>query len=220
MSIIGESKRILLVASHPDDEVLGCGATMSLLSSQGKVIFVLLLSRGRLSSKEVSENCIAEAGIILNVATIKTLEFPDNQFDSVPLLEIIKEIENMVDEIKPDTVFTHWPYDLNIDHQLTSMAVRTAIRPVHTEKVKRLFYFPILSSTEWGMGEEFKPNFAFNVREANLEKKIEAMKVYKSEIRTFPHPRSIEGIKVQSQWWGMRFGCQYAEAFEIGSILI
>jgi len=218
--VISELKRVLVVAAHPDDEVLGCGATMSLLSHQGKTVFVLLLSKGRIFGTEDPIKYLQDIGVILNLSSIKILEFPDNEFDSVPLLDIINEIEKVIGEIRPDAVITHWPYDLNVDHQLTSMAVRTAVRPVHEENVKRLLYFPILSSTEWSMGEEFKPNFAFNVGGSNIEKKIEAMKIYKSELRAFPHPRSIEGIRIQAQWWGMRFGCESAEAFEIGSILI
>lgn len=128
-------------------------------------------------------------------------------------LEIVKVIEKVKNELQPDIVFTHYGNDLNIDHQITYKAVLTATRPMKDECVKEIYSFEVLSSTEWNYPISFSPDVFFDINNT-LEYKLKAMEMYKSELRNFPHPRSIEGIKINAEYWGMHIGLRYAEAFK------
>jgi LmbE family N-acetylglucosaminyl deacetylase len=120
--------------------------------------------------------------------------------------------EGVKNEIKPEVVFTHFEHDLNIDHKLTYQAVMTACRPMFGESVKEVYSFEIPSSTEWNFPRIFAPNVFVNIEET-LEKKIEAFKMYESEVREFPHPRSPEALRVIAKRWGVVSGMKAAEAF-------
>jgi len=219
-------KKILIIAAHPDDEILGCGGTIVRLVNEGNEAYTLILGEGITSRDEKRDRKkreseikelkkqIYEANEIISVKKIFTFDFPDNRFDSVPLLEIIKKIEKIKNQIKPDIIFTHYKNDLNIDHKKTYEAVLTATRPMEKEMVKTIYSFEILSSTEWNYPTTFSPNIFFDISKT-LDKKIEAMKHYKNELHSFPHPRSIETIKSNAKTWGSKIGCQYAEAFEL-----
>ncbi len=222
-------KRILVVVAHPDDEVLGLGATMSqLISEAGCLVRVVILGEGITSradqydrekwSKELSthkEN-IESARLAIGYDSVSTYDFPDNRFDEVALLDIIKVIEKEKSEFRPDVIFTHHGGDVNIDHQRTFEAVITSCRPVETEMVKMIFSFETMSGTEWRASSDpkhFIPNVFFEISEQALEKKIKAMNSYVFEKRAYPHPRSGEALKVRAQMWGIANGCQLAEAF-------
>jgi len=154
-----------------------------------------------------------KANEIIGVRKVFFFDFPDNRFDSVPLLDIIKTIEKVKLQIKPRIIFTHSETDLNIDHQITYRAVITATRPVPGETVKEIYSFEILSSTEWRYPIRFSPDVFYDISDT-IEIKIKAMSRYRGELRKFPHPRSIEGIKVNSRSWGMKAGLKYAEVFK------
>lgn len=211
--------KILIVASHPDDEVLGCGGTIKRLTLDGHAVFLQLLGAGITSRDGYAEKdienmkkSIYESNKILGIQQTFMNEFPDNAFDSVPLLNIVKEIERVKKKVAPELVFTHQPYCLNIDHRITSQAVITATRPMENETVKKVYGFEVLSSSEWNFPLRFNPNVFFDIsRTVNM--KIEAMKKYKGELRLFPHPRSCYGIWLNAQYWGMRCGVPFAEAF-------
>ena len=133
--------------------------------------------------------------------------------DSIPLLEITKIIEKEIDKFKPDRVYTHHYNDLNVDHRIVYNATLTACRPINF-KVKELYSFEVLSSTEWNYPIRFQPNIFVNISK-QLEKKLKAMSMYKNEIRKFPHPRSLENMKNVASRWGSIMGSNYAEAFEL-----
>jgi len=151
----------------------------------------------------------------LNVSDVYIYDYPDNRFDTVALIDIIKTIEKVKEEVKPDIIYTHHYGDLNIDHRITFDAVMTAARPVQGESVKEIYSFEIPSSTEWYFSSTknyFMPNVFMDISET-IEKKLQALKEYKSEVRQFPHPRSPEAIKSIAKKWGSNSGLKYAEAF-------
>ncbi len=221
-------KTILVIAAHPDDEVLGCGGTIARLTSEGSNVYTLILgegvtSRDRKRDLAKRENEIAElkkqaenANRILGVKKVYTFDFPDNRFDSVPLLDIIKTIEETKDGLKPDIVFTHHIGDLNIDHQVTFKAVMAACRPAIGESVKEIYSFEIPSSTEWNAPSSltyFMPDYFVDVNKS-LDIKINALKEYETELRDFPHPRSLKAVELNAEQWGVKMGFEAAEAFK------
>lgn len=218
-------KRILIVAAHPDDEVLGCGGTIARLNKEGYKITTLILGEGISSRDDVRDvkkrekDILAlkgeakKASAILGVREIFFHDFPDNRFDTVSFLDIVKVIERIKNNVKPEIIFTHYEKDLNIDHQITFRAVITATRPIKGETVKEIYSFEILSSTEWSYPLSFSPNVFYDISET-IDVKLRALKEYKTELREYPHPRSLEGIKLIAKNWGMKVGLNYAEAFK------
>jgi LmbE family N-acetylglucosaminyl deacetylase len=218
--------RTLVVAAHPDDEVLGCGGTIARLVRQGEEVQVLILSDGESSrfgkpedapgdSIEVRRSAARRAAEVLGVPAPRMLGYPDNRFDSVPLLDITKTIETVMDEFRPDTVFTHHGGDMNVDHRLTAHAVFTATRPVPGSPFKRVYAFEVLSSSHIAAGEfggPFMPNTFVDIS-ATIDLKLDAMRCYERELRAFPHPRSIEAIRSLAVTRGTVCGLAAAEAF-------
>jgi len=223
-----EASSILVVAAHPDDEVLGCGGMIARSVKEGHDVSIVILGEGmtsrysnredtdRLKLKELNAHCYA-AGEILGVRNIHTFNLPDNQFDTVPLLEIVKILERIIETNRPDCVYTHHSCDLNIDHALTNRATMIATRPLKESPVKAVFSYEVSSSTEWAFqttGSSFKPNFFVDISET-LDLKIEAMAQYTSESRDFPHPRSEKSLRARAEMWGSVSGLKAAEAFEL-----
>ena len=186
-------KRILVIAAHPDDEVLGCGGVICRLKAEDNIVETFLLGKGR--GDEL-----------------------DNQFDKKPLLYWVKMIERKISEFQPDIIFTHFEYDLNIDHQITYKAVITATRPMQGETVREIYSFEVLSSTEWAYPLKFSPNVFYDITDFMVGK-FGLLEKYKTEMKEFPHPRSVEGIKLSARVWGMKVGMEYAEAFVAVRIL-
>ena len=225
------TKTILVVAAHPDDELLGCGATIARLSASAEVHIAILgegiTSRTGLSEEEreralqtLHEQSQA-AGKLLGAKSVTVQNLPDNRFDIVPLLDIAQSVERFIDELRPEVIFTHHPGDLNIDHVLTFRAVLTATRPMRGGPVRELYSFEIASSTEWAFQQiqpAFRPSVFYDVADT-IDRKIEAMRIYEGELREFPHPRSAEALRVQARRWGSVTGLEYAEAFEAVRIL-
>lgn len=218
---------ILVVAAHPDDEVLGCGATMAKLSKSHKV-HVLILGEGS-ASRQTNRDEADKAGVerlgiaaraaasVMGAVSVKLETLPDNRFDEMPLLDVVKRVESVIQKTNPETIYTHHPGDLNIDHRITFQAVLTASRPVPGSRVKNLYTFEIPSSTEWAFQQlqpVFKPNVFVDVSET-IDAKIKAMAQYESETRPFPHPRSSEALKTIARRWGTVVGLEYVEAFEL-----
>lgn len=215
--------KILIIAAHPDDEILGCGATVARLTKNNNEAFLCILGEGVKSREGWTQeeynylhSCIERANEKIGIPkkNIYVFEFPDNSFDSVPLLDIIKSILSVKDKVKPDIVFTHSRHCLNIDHKTTYNAVVTATRPMENETVKEIYSFEVLSSTEWNYPIGFTPNVFFDVKET-IRTKVDALMQYKNEIRSFPHPRSAFGVYSNAQLWGMKVGLPFAEAFEL-----
>ena len=219
--------RFLVIAAHPDDEILGCGASMRKWSDQGHQVDMLILSEGITSrdakrdrSKRVLElnklNKSSQiAKKIIGANSLKLLDFPDNRMDSIDLLDIIKEIEKHIKKIKPDILVTHFLGDLNVDHQIIHRATITAARPEPDNYVKKILCFEIPSSTEWQSTcdpSKFIPNWFEDITET-LDYKIRALNAYENEMRDWPHPRSTEAIKSLAKWRGASVGLEAAEAF-------
>lgn len=215
------TKRVLVVAAHPDDEILGSGGTLIRHAQEGDEVYCFILGEGIMSrdaatahERDRLRQDTLKAGKMIGFKKMNFANFPDNAFDTVGLLGIVKEVEQKLAEIKPERIYTHHEYDLNIDHQRTFQAVLTACRPCNADAPVEILTFETLSSTEWQHrdAKTFQPNVYINIADT-LEKKIEAMKKYSTEVRSFPHPRSPEGIRILAQYRGMESGLQYAEAF-------
>lgn len=220
--------QILVVAAHPDDEILGCGATIPKLIDSGHQVDVGILGEGITSRYdkredadqaliETLQNQAREVSELLGVHQLFLRELPDNRFDSVDMLDIVKIVEAMIEQSDPDIVYTHHDGDLNIDHQITHQAVLTATRPLPENSVKEIYGFEVLSSTEWNFGSEkthFSPNVFQNIG-GYLDQKIEAMSEYSQEIDKFPHPRSPESIRNLAKHRGSTAGLEVAESFEL-----
>lgn len=225
---------ILIIAAHPDDEILGCGATMARLAEEGHDIHILILAEGLTSRQKIRDRSskmeelsdlggeARKAAQIIGAKSIELLDFPDNRLDSIDLLDIVKVLEEKIESVKPQCIFTHFYNDLNIDHKITNQAVVTATRPFPSQTVKTVFFFEVLSSTEWeySVPNYFKPNIHFGLTLGQVEKKLKAMRCYEKEIRNFPHPRSIEAIEVLLKWRGSNVGTEFAEGFQIGRALL
>lgn len=151
---------------------------------------------------------------ILGVKTMRFLDLPDNELDTVPFLKIVKEVEKEILTIKPKTIFTHHHNDLNIDHRIAYEATLTAARPLADSTVDSIISFEAVSSSDWRSPYKFKPNMFVDIS-SELKSKLEALKAYKNEIRRFPHPRSKETIEAVARRWGSLYGYKAAEAFEI-----
>ena len=221
----------MIVAAHPDDELIGLGATMhKLIKEQGVVAHVVILGEGITSRsdtrdtekwKEVLEAHHANmnaAGAHIGFASIHSYNFSDNRFDSHALLDIVKVVEKEKEEFKPDIIFTHNAGDLNVDHRYSFQAVMTATRPMAGEETTTIITFETNSATDWQYNnhpEHFHPNLYIEVSEEDLQAKIDALKEYKFEIREYPHPRSEKALRVLAEYMGYTSGCMMAEAFEI-----
>jgi len=223
-------QKVLVIAAHSDDEVLGCGGTIVRLSKKGYEMYVLILGEGITSRDDIRDlqkreieildlkRQAEEANKILGVKQVFHHDFPDNRFDTVPFLDLIKVIEKIKNQVKPDIIFTHYEKDLNIDHQITYKAVITATRPIKGETVKEIYSFEIPSSTEWSYPLSFPPNVFYDISET-INVKLRALKEYKTELREYPHPRSLEGVKLNAKYWGMKVGLKHAEAYKVVRIL-
>jgi LmbE family N-acetylglucosaminyl deacetylase len=226
-----QDKKIMIVVAHPDDELLGLGATIHrLIHEQQCHIHVVILGEGitsradsrdtKLWEKELTthrEN-IKNAQMTIGYQSVSIYDFPDNRFDTVALLDIIKVIEKEKANFKPEVIFTHHGGDVNVDHQRTFDAVITACRPMAHEKVRTIITFETPSGTEWRASSDpkhFIPNLIIEISEEGLKAKIEAMECYKFEKRKYPHPRSPEALKIRAQMWGVANGVPLAEAFQL-----
>ena len=217
---------ILVVAAHPDDEVLGCGGYIANQVKSGDEVLVTFLSdgvssrQGNLGLQEIEarRHAASLAAKVLGVSDVSFGDFPDNKLDAVPLLEIIKSIEAVVERVQPSIVITHFGGDLNIDHRIVNQAVLTACRPTVDQVVKQIMFFEVSSSTEWQVpteGEAFVPNWFEDISQT-LELKVKALLMYEHELREWPHPRSVKAIEHLAHWRGASCGVDAAEAFVLG----
>lgn len=218
-------KNILVFAAHPDDELLGAGGTVRRLADEGACVRAVILAEG-LTSRGDKRTDTDRAGLMelqkdarnaakeVGYAGIDFSSFPDNRMDGVDLLDVVKIVEQYIKKYDPDTIFTHHPGDLNIDHRITCEAVLTACRPVEGCRVRRIYAFETPSSTEWNYSytDPFRPNVYFDVSDT-IEAKIKGMACYRTESREHPHPRSPESLKALALYRGSNAGFRMAEAF-------
>ncbi len=221
-------KPVLVVAAHPDDEVLGCGGTIARLTEQGTEVHIAILGEGATSRYDKRDQADpAEVAVLsdharqvadlLGVAQLHRFDLPDNRFDTVPLLEVIKRLEKLIDAIQPATLFTQHGGDVNIDHVVTFRAALTATRPQAAMPVREVLAYEVPSSTEWAFQQfepPFKPNVFIDIS-STLETKLQAMRLYESEARAWPHPRSDRALTAQAENWGRTVSVDAAEAFQL-----
>lgn len=220
-------RRILVVAAHPDDEVLGCGGAIAKHADYGDEVYILIVAEGATSrqaerkrsqvSGELNDlkKAAYHAGRILGATGVELLNLPDNRLDSLHRLDLIKQIEERVDHLRPETVYTHHAGDVNIDHRRLHEAVVTSCRPMPGQPVKQLLSFEVASSTEWqtsGSAPIFVPNWYVDIS-AQWSRKRDALLAYASEMRPWPHARSHEAIEHLVRLRGSQVGVNAAEAF-------
>lgn len=216
----------LIVVAHPDDEVLGAGATMYKLVQEGHSVNVCILSgevnarNNRPSTDELHEDVNSSMNI-LGVNRIIKGNFPNIEFNTVPHLKLVQFIEKTIIDTDADIVFTHHPADLNNDHLHTSLACQAAVRLFQRRTditpLKELLFMEVPSATEWGLNKslnQFNPNTFIEIEEEGINKKIEALAQYRGVMREYPHPRSNEALKGLAAYRGGQAGMIYAEAFE------
>lgn len=220
-------KRALVIAAHPDDEVLGCGATISKYSRRGAEFIVLFIAEGSscryadpacadsITATAVRTHQAINALALLGVKDYHFNDLPCGRLDQVPIIEINKVIEKIICNFNPDTVLTHSALDANNDHRIVYRATIMATRPGAQNRVARLVSYEVLSSSEWAFGEAFVPTCFEQIEEQDLALKWQAMAAYETEMKDFPFPRSELGIRAQAMCRGMQAGVPLAEAFHL-----
>jgi LmbE family N-acetylglucosaminyl deacetylase len=221
------SDTVLVVAAHPDDEVLGAGGTIARHADAGDVVQVLIVAEGATSRQEQRDReqvaneltslakAAQSASRILGATAVELLSLPDNRLDTLDRLDLIKQIEQRIDLHKPQVVYTHHAGDVNIDHRRLHEAVVTACRPTPGHPVRRLLSYEVASSTEWqpsGSAPAFQPNWIVDIS-AQWARKREALEAYASEMRPWPHARSLDALEHLARWRGAQVGVEAAEAF-------
>lgn len=218
-------KRVLIIAAHPDDEVLGCGATIAKYSRLGTEFMVLFIAEGsscRFTNPSCTESMTAiadrtkmarEALATLGLKYYYFNDMPCGRLDQVSIIEINKVIESAINKFKPDTVLTHSALDANNDHRIVFNATIMATRPTSFNRVERLLSYEVLSSSEWSFSHTFSPNVFEQVDEEALSLKWRALSAYETEVQAFPFPRSEEGLRAMAMTRGMQAGVPFAEAF-------
>jgi N-acetylglucosamine malate deacetylase 1 len=223
------NSRILVLAAHPDDEVLGCGATIARHVQNGDEVRVVILAEGiRSRGSSDAENLISElrvvaqkANKVLGVESLEFQSFPDNQMDTVSRLEVAQAIEKIIKSYSPTTIYTHNGHDVNIDHRRIFEAVVIAGRAQPGSTIQEILSFEVPSSTEWQLSPSvpFVPNWFVNVSDT-IKKKLQALEVYSGEMRPWPHARSIKAVEHLMRWRGASVGYEAAEAFVLQRKLI
>ncbi len=216
----------LFVVAHPDDEVLGAGASIYKFTKEGHKVAVLIMSgevearRGRPELEELNQD-VNESLALLGVSKIYKGHFPNIKFNNVNHLELVQYVEKVILDFEPDVLFTHHPADTNNDHLHTSLAVQAALRlfqrRAKIKPIQELLYMEILSSTEWSINQAmnaFRPNVFIEVGELAVDKKIKALSLYRGVMRDYPHPRSPEALKGLAAYRGGQSGLKYAESFQ------
>ena len=219
--------KVLIIAAHPDDEVLGCGGLISKfkkLNVEFKVLFIAEGSSCRFEKIEGSEvqeaikvrsKAAKEAMSFLGIKDYEFFDFPCGRLDQIPIIEINKIIEKTISEFNPDTIFTHSYLDCNNDHKIVYNSTLISSRPTPKNKILRLYSYEVLSSSEWNFGDQFQPNFFVTLNNEDLQMKIDSLKIYSLEIGKYPFPRSEQGVKTLAMFRGMQAGVNYAEAFKL-----
>lgn len=212
---------VLILAAHPDDELLGAGATLARHVGDGDQVHAVVLTEG--ASSRYREGLAEElakaahrAAQVLGVASLELWPLPDQRLDALPLIEVVQRVEELVDAVRPDVVYTHFPGDVNADHGIVARAAWTACRPYVVPGLRRFAVFETPSSTEWAWSADcpFTPSLYVDVTHT-LDTKLEAMSCYESELRDHPHPRSLRALRERAAYWGSRVGRPAVEPFQV-----
>lgn len=212
---MASSRRVVVIAAHPDDELLGCGGTVALHTAAGDDVTSVIVCEGeslRYGAGGVNQReHIARAACVLGVRDVRHLGFADQRLDTHTLTDIITPLEQVVREVQPHLVYCQFGGDVNRDHQLLFEAILVATRPTETY-IESVYAFDTASSTEWAFPRTFVPDLWVDVS-ATLEKKLAAMACYESELRPYPHPRSLEALRNRARAWGNQACMEAAEVF-------
>lgn len=214
--------QILIIAAHPDDEVLGCGAVAARFAREGHNVTPVIICenatvRYESSMQKYLEGCAEKSARILGTSQPIFLRMPDQKLDTYSALEMAQTLEKVIKDYHPEMVFTHHGGDINKDHRVVFEATLVAARPTPTNGVRTVYTYETISSTEWAASDyyaRFNPNVFYDVSDT-LRLKLEAFKQYESELREYPHPRSLEGLEYRARDWGARVGMKAAEAFQL-----
>lgn len=216
--------KYLMVVAHPDDEVLGAGATVRKLVDEGNEVAIAIMvgnadARANLSDTLADDE--KQALEVMGINKVYTADFPNIKMNTTPHLELVQFIEKAIDDFGATAIITHHPSDTNNDHVMTSYAAQAASRLFQRRPevapLELMLYMEVLSSTEWSLdtsANRFSPNYFVEIGEAGVETKLKALKCYKGVMRPYPHPRSNEAIKGLAAYRGVQAGCNHAEAFE------
>lgn len=210
-----EGRKVLIIAAHPDDELLGCGGTARLHVKNGDDVHAVIVCEGEShrygqAGADQAES-IDRAGKIIGYTSVKLLGFPDQTLDTLPLTQVISAIEEVVDAIQPHIVYCQYGGDVNRDHKVVFEAVLVASRPTR-DFIEAVLTFDTASSTEWAYPRSFVPDSWVDISGV-LDEKLSAMACYESEVRPFPHPRSLEGLAARARSWGVQSCMPAAEVF-------
>jgi len=222
-----KNDKILVIAAHPDDEVIGCGGTILKAINEGAIVSVLFLGEGvstRFPNNEKSKECLKaikfrekSATNCLKILGIKDYDFNYylcTKFDTYPIIDFVRLIEKKIKIFKPNIVFTHNDNEVNIDHIIANRATEIACRPLISNTVKSVYTFEAVCSGNFKFDKKFNPNLYIDIKKY-FKKKIIALKCYRDEIKSYPFPRSIQGIEIQAKYRGLQSGLEYSEAFKI-----
>lgn len=209
------SKRVLVIAAHPDDELLGVGGTIALHAANGDEVTCVVVAAANLKhniygAKDVHSQARLAAATI-GVHELKLLDFPDQGLDSFSLVDIISPLESIVAEVQPHVVYLQYGYDINRDHQILFQAALVATRPIE-KHIEGIFAFDTVSSTEWAYPRTFIPDTWVDIS-TTLQKKLEAMACYEIELRDWPHPRSLRSLRAKAESAGSQVVAEAAECF-------
>lgn len=221
--------RVLIICAHPDDDILGCGGIMSKYSNARVVFRVIFIAEGsscRFDQSDFGKKIVNDTINERNAFGVKALKrlgveeyffynLPCGRLDTIPLIEINKIIENEIKSFKPDTIFTHSENDTNNDHCIVFKSTLISARPISEVVVSSIYSFEVLSSSEWRFTKSFEPNYFEILSEIDVINKWEALADYETEIKSFPFPRSLEGVKTLAKFRGLQSGVAYAEAFKL-----
>lgn len=216
----------LLVVAHPDDEVLGAGATIHNLTQDGHTVDLCIMcaqakARAFRPEDQQLQHDLEASSHLLGIRNLYLGEFPNIAMNNAEHLALVQFIEKAIVASAPAVVITHHPADTNNDHMHTSMACQAAVRlfqrRTEIPPLQELWFMEILSSTEWSVNSamnRFTPNTFVEVGQRGLEKKLSALSLYRGVMRDYPHPRSTEAIRGLAAYRGAQSGCDFAEAFE------
>ena len=222
------NQNILIIAAHPDDEILGCGGLLTKVSNKSKVSILFIGEGSSCRYSDLKSNCIKDdikerefaakkAAEKFFVSDLEFFNLPCGRFDQIPIIEINKIIESKITRFKPDIIFTHDPFDVNNDHKIIYRSTIMSTRPNSGSNVPSILTYEVPSSSECGFSQEgqFSPNFFIELSNSDLQEKFESLSFYSSEINDFPFPRSFKGIQTYARFRGMQAAVEYAEAFKL-----
>lgn len=210
------AKKVLVIAAHPDDELLGCGATVALHTAHGDCVRSIILCEGETMRAQIGSekrSATEEAAKILGIESVDLVGLPDQHLDTIPIVNVISPIEKAVKEFEPNIIYVHSGSDINKDHQIVFEAALVALRPKN-EFIEEIYSFYTVGATEWGYPRSFCPDTWIGFDENIMQQKLDAFSCYETELCDYPHPRSLKAVENLAVMMGNQCCMEYAEAFE------